>query len=369
MKIFTEKQIDQLILGLSFFSTGGGGLPERGRKRLIYALKKNNYLEFLPPNDLDDDSISICTFYMGSASPDTEEIIRKRKSFNFNNIIYENPIIRAIDILENYLNEKIDSVISLETGAGTTSGSFSASSLLGKYFIDGDYAGRSIPEIYQTTPYLFEKSFTPMSAVDKFGNEILITNSNSVISLERIGKMLSESSFTSIGMAGIIMKIKELKDIYIPGTISKALEIGEIIYENSENILKKLENTITFFILFEGKLIRRDWTNNNGYMEGYQYFQGTGEYENKTLSIWFRNENHIAWINGEIVASSPDLIIVLKKDNLFPLNNTDMEVGEKVLVISVPANEKLRSSKSIEILGPRHFSFNYDYIPIEKILS
>ncbi len=367
MIIKNEKEIDFLIKGLSFFATGGGGLPERGRKRLLDAFRMSNYLEFLKPEELDGSMISACTFYMGSASPDTNEIILKRKRFEFEEIIHENPIIPAIKILENFLGEKIDAIISLETGAGTTAGSFSAASLSGKYFIDGDYVGRAIPEIYQSTPHIYGKNFTPMSAVDKFGNEMVIKNSRSVVSLERIGKMISESSYTSLGMAGIVLSIKDLRDIYIPGTVSRALEVGRIL--SGENPLKNLYGIIEYNLLFKGKLVRREWEDREGYMEGNHYFNGRGEFEGRTLRIWFRNENHLAWMDGELLASSPDLIVVLREDDLLPLNNTSMLENEKVIVLSLPADEKLKVQKGLDLLGPRHFSFDYDYTPFKGISS
>lgn len=44
-------------------------------------------------------------------------------------------------------------------------------------------------------------------------------------------------------------------------------------------------------------------------------------------------------------------------------------VGEKVVMISVPAPSQWRSDKGIELIGPRHFGFDFDFIPIEILQS
>jgi len=353
-----ENDIEYLLKGLSFFATGGGGLPERGRKRLLKALDKG--INIYNENEIDEDSYVLCTFYMGTASPDTDETRLKRKKFGFNDEIIENPIIEAVNEIEKFTGIDVSALISLETGAGATSGTVSAASILGKKAIDGDYAGRAVPEIYQTTPYLFKKSFIPMAAVDRFGNVTIIKEAKNVFSLERIGKMISESSYTSLGMAGILLPFREVKEIYIPNTISRALMVGRIL--SKENSLDELRSIVKYRILFRGKLVKREWIDNEGYMEGYHYFIGKGEYNNKSFKIWFRNENHIGFLDNNVVITSPDLITVLNERNE-PLNNTSIHESEEVKIIGIVSDNKMRSKEAIDILGPRHFGFDFDYVP------
>ena len=48
-----------------------------------------------------------------------------------------------------------------------------------------------------------------------------------------------------------------------------------------------------------------------------------------------------------------------------PITNTDLEEGTLVAVVGAK-NERYRTEKGIKFLGPRHYGFDLDYIPIEK---
>ena len=41
----------------------------------------------------------------------------------------------------------------------------------------------------------------------------------------------------------------------------------------------------------------------------------------------------------------------------------------KVTVIAAPGPEEWKTPKGFEVVGPRHFGFNYDYIPVEKLVE
>jgi len=41
----------------------------------------------------------------------------------------------------------------------------------------------------------------------------------------------------------------------------------------------------------------------------------------------------------------------------------------EVAVIGLKARSEFRNSKGINILGPKHFGFNFDYVPIEKLMK
>ncbi len=66
--------------------------------------------------------------------------------------------------------------------------------------------------------------------------------------------------------------------------------------------------------------------------------------------------------------TSPDMMIVVERKTGEPLTNTVVSPGQQVAVIGLKAIEQFRSAKGIEVLGPRHFDFDVDYRPIEKIV-
>jgi len=42
-------------------------------------------------------------------------------------------------------------------------------------------------------------------------------------------------------------------------------------------------------------------------------------------------------------------------------------VGQEVVLVGWPNSEMWRTPKGIEVFGPRHFGFDFDYVPIEQL--
>jgi DUF917 family protein len=49
-----------------------------------------------------------------------------------------------------------------------------------------------------------------------------------------------------------------------------------------------------------------------------------------------------------------------------PAISYDFSVGDHVAVIGRRAHESHRTAEGIEALGPQHFGFDIDYVPIEE---
>ena len=43
------------------------------------------------------------------------------------------------------------------------------------------------------------------------------------------------------------------------------------------------------------------------------------------------------------------------------------ELNEEVVMIGLPAHEQWRNRKGVELIGPKHFGFDFEYIPIEDL--
>lgn len=61
--------------------------------------------------------------------------------------------------------------------------------------VDGDYTGRAIPEIQQTTPYIGGKILWPITNVDEWGNTAVIKKAVNYLMAERVGKLISAGAY------------------------------------------------------------------------------------------------------------------------------------------------------------------------------
>jgi len=82
---------------------------------------------------------------------------------------------------------------------------------------------------------------------------------------------------------------------------------------------------------------------------------------------WIKNEHIMAFLNDKPIVMPPDLIIVM--DSNGPVTNDKVKVGEEVAVIGAPAPGIWRSEKGLELFGPRHFGFNFEYVPVEELVK
>jgi len=369
-----RQEIEDFVRGCTFYGTGGGGLPENGIDSLVSELEKGKEVGWIDIDDISDDDLTVCPFLMGSIAPHTEEAIKEMASLGLGTVKNKQKDCLAIAIqeLSNYTGKKVNALIPIELGGANTPGCIAAGLITGIPTIDGDYTGRAIPEISQTTPYLHDKSLLPITSVDAWGNICIIKYSTSYPIAERIGKLLSAASYGLTGDAGFLLTGKEVKEVIIPGTLTECYNIGKLIRETREagkDPVHKLANALSGWILIKGIVFKKEWEDRVGYYWGTHSIEGTGEFSGNQLKIWFKNENHVAWKNNSVIATSPDIISVVDLKTGDPIANPNLKEGDEIAVIALKARPQFRNSKGIGILGPRHFGFDFDYVPIEKLVK
>jgi DUF917 family protein len=96
-----------------------------------------------------------------------------------------------------------------------------------------------------------------------------------------------------------------------------------------------------------------------GFARGQATLEGTG-----TLELSFQNEHLLARRDGEIVATTPDLICVLDTDSGEPVTTEAMRYGLRVTVIAAPCDPRWTSPGGLELAGPRYFGYDCDYLPL-----
>ena len=78
----------------------------------------------------------------------------------------------------------------------------------------------------------------------------------------------------------------------------------------------------------------------------------------------------IAWIDGELDVMAPDYIYNVDPDtgeSTLGVGYGGYVAGEKVAIVGVKAPGPWRSERGIELIGPRHFGFDFDYVPVEEL--
>lgn len=370
----TEQEISDLVRGLTFYATGGGGLPENGKASFMSELEAGRDIVLEDIDSIADDAITACPFLMGSISPHSEETVKEMEGFGFINSINneKSRMLKAIEELEEYTGVKIDAIIPIELAGANAPAAISAAQALGKVAINGDYTGRAIPEIQQTTPYLADKAITPITSVDEWDNVCLIKKASNYRVAERLGKLISAGAYGLAGQAGFLLTGKEAKELLVRNTMTECYELGKLIRESNEQSKSAIDAVLELtggYKVFTGKIRVKDDEDRIGYYWGTYTIEGVGKFESQTSKLWFKNEHHMCWIDDAVAVTSPDTIVMVDSVTGEPIPNPLSYVGQDVTILAISAREHFKTQKGIDILGPRYFGFDEEYIPVEHRLG
>lgn len=368
----TEVDVQDFVRGCVFMGTGGGGPQQTGLRYLMEDIKEGKELTWVDPMSIPDDAWTCVPYFMGSIAPFVPETQAKMEKKGLTEVKVDRELVNAIKGLMEYTGiEEFGGVLPMEIGGINTPAPLDAATQLGIPMIDGDYSGRAVPEIVQVSPALYDYPMTPIVSCDRWGNTLIIKEGVNNTMIEAFGKNFSVVAFVICGQAGVIMKGSDMKKCVIPGTLTKAYNIGKTIREARESGADPVQAAIAAaegYLLFTGEVIDKAWEDKDGYLEGTVTMKGTGACEGHEFKIWYKNENHMSWLDGKPYVMSPDLIQNVDSETGEPYTNTDINIGHKISVVGMK-NLTFRSEKGLSILGPRHFDFDIDYVPIEEAIK
>ncbi len=372
-KLETVQDCQDFVEGCLFMGTGGGGGVEWGMTMLRDALAEGITLEWVDAEDIPDDVWTVTPYGMGTIAPLSEETAAEIKRVGLVEKYGDRSMEEAIKELEKQLEGAIGCIVAAELGAGNTPAPLVSGARLGIPVVDGDYAGRAIPDEMQGTPFLYGKTSWPFASVDSWGNVAIVNYTVNPHMLERIGKMLALAAYGNTTIAATPLPGNEMKDILVRGTLTKSFALGKAMRQARESGEDPIEAAIAHtggWRLFEGTVTGKEWEDRDGYMFGTIHISGRGAYEGQTLDVWFKNENHVTWLNGKPWVCSPDLVTLAYKENGIGTTNTLIDKGDAIVAVGIKGLESFRTEFGLnEAAGPRYFGFDIDYMPIEEIMA
>lgn len=361
--------VEDLTTGCTFFGTGGGGSKQLGLNMLYPHVDAGKKIGIIDVDKIKDDDWLACPYYSGTTAPPTPETDALRKRFAWD--LFENELAEGLATLEKHMDVEFAAVAPFELGGVNTPAPIDAAVKHGIPCVDGDYSGRAVPEICQNTVCVKGFSMAPMALIDWYGNKTIVEHVTNYEMGERISKALSEVAWGRLGNVAFPVQGKDFHRAIIPRTLSKSFTVGRLIRESRESgddPAEKIVEKVGGWILFKGTVVQKNWENKQGYMWGETEIKGSGPKLGSKLKIWFKNENHITWLDGKPWVTSPDIIEIIDSKTGEPITNTDIKKGDNVVVIGMKGEPVFREPEGLKVLGPRHFGFNLGYRPIESLL-
>lgn len=368
----TIADCEDFVSGCRFMGTGGGGSADWGLSMLRSALEEGLPLEWTDVAEIADDAWTCTAFGMGSIAPQDEGTKRAIEALGLVDRLGYNAMAQAVRELAAYTGKPISVIVPSELGAGNTPAPLVSAARLGVRCVNGDYAGRAIPDEMQGTPYLYGKSSHPLASVDQWGDVVILKEATNPFMLERIGKLLSVAAHGHCYQAATLLPATEMKEIVVQGTLTRSLELGRAMRRARETgadpVAAAMEKT-GGHLLFEGRVTGKDWEDRDGYMFGTTSIEGSGRSAGHTMQVWFKNENHVTWLDGTPWVCSPDVVVIADRKTGEGFTNTLINAGDEVAVVGIRGLEAFRSERGLGCAGPRYFGFDIDYRPIEDLLD
>lgn len=355
MSYIDAQMVEDIAIGAAFLGTGGGGDPYVGKLMALQAIKKHGPVKLLDVEEVPDDAQIVPAAMMGAPTVLVEKIPSGEEVF------------RAFNILKDYLGTEIYATIPIEAGGVNSMIPIAVAATQGLPLINADGMGRAFPELQMVTYHINGISATPMVVADEKGNTMLLKTVDNFWT-ENLARNATVVMGGSVMIAIYPMTGKDIKKAGIRNIVTYSAEIGKAIRmarQNDQNPVAALIGVTGGYPLFKGKVgdVMRRTT--GGFVRGQAHIEGIDDYRGSKMELHFQNENLLAKRDEQIVATVPDLICTVDAETAIPITTEGLRYGQRVVVVGIPCNEKWRTPKGIETVGPRYFGYDLDYIPVE----
>ena len=352
-----------LLLGCAALGTGGGGALAEGLSLLERAAQRGEFV-LADLDEVPDDDLIASPYTCGAVSRRTPQAGGEPAAPAQ---AEEYPALRAFRALQDHLGKPLQGVISTELGGGNTAKALYVAAMEGLYVIDGDPAGRAVPELQHSMFFVHGLPITPMAVATRFGDCMIVTAVGDELRAEVLVRAVAVASNDEAWVVDHPTRAVDLRGVVIPRALSHALAIGRELRAarlEQRNAASAVAQAGGGFVCFCGNVQSVEWQNSGGFTVGEVLIQGEGPDAGSSYRISFKNENLIAWRDEEVDITVPDLICVIDDDTGEPLANPDYRPRSRVSVVGLPAPPQWRTTRGIEVFGPRHFGFDVDYRPL-----
>lgn len=353
------KEIEDMALGATVLGAGGGGDPYVGKLMAIEAIKKYGEVELITPDEVPNDAVVVVSQMMGAPTIMVEKICSGRE-----------PMV-TYDAIVKELGQEPFAIYAVEAGGVNSTIPFILGATRRIPVVDCDLMGRAFPEMQMTTLGLVGCGGTPAVLADEKGNTVVV-KSVSDSWFERIARQATSVMGGYTILASYPCTGKQLKDHCIPNTPTLCEKIGRTLREARENHADPIDAVLgatNGFRLFRGKVVDVERKTDGMFVRGQALVDGLDEDKGSQLAIKFQNENIIALRDGVPVATAPDIIVSLDMESGAPVTTEGLKYGARLVVVGLPCAPQWRTAEGLDIVGPRYFGYDVDFIPIEERMA
>lgn len=368
LRTLTEQNLVDMLVGSCIQSTRNCD-PSGSIAAVKAALAEGKVFRTIAVEDVPADGMVVAVQGIGGGGP-WQHVIDRTTEQGLETI--DNPERSVVELFGDYMGKDVVALVRSEA-AGATATALLLAADLGIPTLDGGITGRAVPEVQQSIPWINGIASVPTAIITPWGDQIIIKHAIDEYRVEDISRAIAVASGGDATITMTPMTAAQLERGVLAGNLSEAELYGRTVREAREAGADPIEALIEVaggYKLFEGVVTNTTERGERGFNWVEAEFDGVDEFAGRTYKVFVKNENIVAWIDGELDAISPDYIYNLDPDTgeaTLGVGYGGYVVGEKVAMVGVPAPAPWRSEKGIALIGPRHFGFDFDYIPLETL--
>lgn len=351
MKILSKDDVLDLLFGATYLGTGGGGELEEGIALIDEAVSAGKSFKLQSFNDAPDDALACTPYFLGAISqlPPEEEALYDRLPKP-----QGQPIQWAFEKAEAVEAASIYGAIPCELGGSNTAVAFYIAAMNDGVVLDGDPAGRAVPEITHSTYYMKQLPASPIYVSNAFGEVIICENIIDDKRAEHLIRSIAIASRNDVAAIDHILPIAQLRNAIIPNTLSLSWELGKeckLAISEGRDVAAVLAKIGGGRVAFLGTVTQSQWRTEDGFTKGHFSLAGDEAFVGEDYKIKLKNENLVSWRNGEIDACIPELICAVDRITGHPITNPNTEIGQQVAIVVLPAPAAFNSEIGHQIFG------------------
>jgi DUF917 family protein len=352
MKKLTLDNLEDLAVGSAILGSGGGGDPTYAFMMAKYEMERRGLVSLVNFSELNADDLILSVGFIGAPLAEIEKIPSGREFFSL------------FEVLEKTMGKKVNAVMPFEIGGANAFTPISVAAQLGLPLVDADTMGRAFPEVQMSSCHLLDGLPSPGFITDCLGNTLAIYPNNSH-ALEKFLRQIAVTMGSTAAFGLYPLSRKQVEKCTVLKSISKAIAIGKSHREakkNGKDPLEAVLNVCKGVHIGSGKVVDIYREISKGFLKGLVTIQNKSE----KIELFFQNEFLLAKCNGKIVATTPDILMLLEQETGFPITSETLQYGLKTNLIALPAPSIWTIANGLALVGPRQFGYDVDYQPISK---
>ena len=366
-RTLSQQEVIDMLVGSCIQATRGCSTANY-IERVSAAMAEGAEFQMVSAEDLPDDWMAVGTAGVGGGGA-WEHVIERTEAQGLERV--EGTNLRSVELLADHMGVEFNAVLRLES-AGATVQALMLASDMGAPLVDACLSVRARPEIQQQIPWLVGIPSTPSALVTRWGDQVVIEGVDDYRA-EDLARGVAVSSGGGASIAMNPMTGAEVKRGTITGALTEAIEFGRAVREAREQGNDPIAALIELtggYKLFQGIVTKSDQRGDRGFSWTDAELAGVGEFEGHTYEIFVKNENIVSWLDGELDVISPDYIFNLDPETGEAITGGGLggyPMGMEVVMVGVPGHAEWLTPEGIDIIGPRHFGFDFDYVPIAEL--